>query len=112
MTAERYVVDSNVLITAALRPAGVPRATVHAIRDADGVLLFSDETFGELQTRFRRSRFDRYVSREARDVFLAQLQAVSEWVSIVNAKLGCRDLKDDKVAGDGPAGSRGLPRHR
>lgn len=97
MTAERFVVDTNVLISAALMPAGVPRAVLDAIREADGVLLFSDETFGELQTRFGRSKFDRYVGREARGVFLAQLQAVSEWVSIVNAKLGCRDPEDDKL---------------
>ncbi len=97
MTAERFVVDTNVLISAALMPAGVPRAVLDAIREADGVLLFSDETFGELQTRFGRSKFDRYVGREARGVFLAQIQAVSEWVSIVNAKLGCRDPEDDKL---------------
>ena len=98
MTAERFVVDTNVLISAALRPASVPRAVVQAIRYADGILLFSDETFGELHTRFRRSRFDRHVSREAREAFLAQLQAVSEWVSIVNTKLGCRDPEDDRVS--------------
>ena len=30
-------------------------------------------------------------------VFLAQLMAVSERVSIVGAKLGCRDPDDDKI---------------
>ena len=104
MTAERFVVDTNVPISAALKPAGVPRAVVHAIRDADGILLVSDETFGELHTRFQRPRFDPYVSREAREVFLAQLQAVSEWVSIVDAKLGCRDPDDDKLLETAPPG--------
>ena len=96
MTGERFVVDTNVLISAALKPSGAPRAVVDTIRDANGVLLFSDETFDELQLKFRLSKFDRYVGRDARALFLAQLEAVSEWVSIVGAKLGCRDAADDK----------------
>ena len=97
MTVERFVLDTNVLIGAALTPVGRPRMVVDAIRDAHGVLLFSEETFGELRTRFHRSKFDRYVSRDARWLFLAQLEAVSEWVSIVGAKLGCRDPGDDML---------------
>ena len=97
MTGERFVIDTNVLISAALSPSGVPRAVVDTIRDANGILLFSDETFGELEVRFRLPKFDRYVGRDARTVFLAQLEAVSEWVSIVGARLGCRDPADDKL---------------
>ena len=97
MTVERFVLDTNVLISAALTPAGRPRKVVDSIRDARGALLFSEETFGGLRTKFHRSRFDRYVSRDARWLFLAQLEAVSEWVSIVGAKLGCRDPADDML---------------
>lgn len=97
MTAERLVLDTNVLISAALKPSGPPRAVMDALRAADGVLLFSDETFDELRTRFLRSKFDRYASRERRALFLAQLEPVSEWVSIVGARLGCRDPEDDKL---------------
>ena len=97
MIAERFVVDTNVLISAALRPSGVPRAVVDTIGHANGILLFSDETFHELETRFRLPKFDAYVGQDARSVFLAQLEAVSEWVSIVGARLGCRDPGDDKL---------------
>ena len=62
-----------------------------------GVLLFSDETFEELRSCLWRPKFDTYVSREGRALFLAQLEAVSEWVSITGAKLGCRDPEDDKI---------------
>ena len=96
MKAERIVVDSNVLIGAALNPQGRPREVMSAIRSANGVLLLSAETFFELRSRFLRSKFDAYVSRKARLLFLAQLEAVSEWLSIVSAKLGCRDRDDDK----------------
>ncbi len=70
---------------------------MEAIRTASGSLLFSDETYEELRTRIQRPKFDRYVSREARAVYVAQLEAVAEWVSIVGATLGCRDPEDDKL---------------
>ena len=44
MKADRVVADTNVLISAALLPDGRPRAVVDAVRLANGVLLFSDET--------------------------------------------------------------------
>ena len=97
MKAERVVLDTNVLISAVLRLDGPPRTVVDAVRSANGVLLFSDETFEELRSRFHRPKFDRYVGREVRAVYLAQLEAVSEWVSIAGAKLGCRDPDDDKL---------------
>ena len=97
MRADRVVLDANVLISAALSPNGTPRAVVEAVRSAGGVLLFSRETFDELRTRFLRPKFDNYVSREGRTVYLAQLQTISEWVSISGATLECRDPEDDKL---------------
>ena len=58
MKAERVVLDTNVLISAALRPDGPPRTVVDAVRSENGVLLFSDETFEELRSRFYRPKFD------------------------------------------------------
>ena len=97
MKAERVVLDTNVLISAALRRDGHPRAVVDVVREERGVLLFSDETFDELRTRLLLAKFDRYVDRKGRAVYLAQLEAVAEWVAIAGAKLGCRDPDDDKL---------------
>ena len=97
MKAERVVLDTNVLISAALRLEGPPRAVVDVVRAENGVLLFSDETFDELRSRLQLPKFDDYVDREGRAVYLAQLEAVAEWVSIAGAKLGCRDPDDDKL---------------
>ena len=97
MKAERVVLDTNVLISAALCRDGRPRAVIDVVRKERGVLLFSDETFDELQTRLLLAKFDRYVDREGRAVYLAQLEAVSEWVPIAGAKLGCRDPDDDML---------------
>lgn len=97
MTGERFVVDTNVLISASLTPSGPPRMVVDQIGARDGTLLFCDETFAELKLRLCLSRFDPYVGREVRLVFLAQIEDVAEWVSISGAKLGCRDPDDDKM---------------
>ena len=107
MRAERLVVDTNVLISAALRPQGQPRRVLEAVRATNGAFLFCDETFYELRSRLGRSKFGAYVSRNTRAVFLAQLTMVAEWVSIAGSKLGCRDPDDDKVLETALAGGAG-----
>ena len=97
MKVERVVIDTNVLISALLQPAGSPRAVVDNVKTVNGALIFSDETFDELATRLYRPKFDGYVSRKNRSVYLTQLETVSEWVSITGAWLGCRDRDDDKA---------------
>ena len=95
--ADRLVAHTNVLISAALRANTPPRQTLDVVRTAGGVLLFSDETFTEVHDRLAKPKFDRYVTRENRAAFLGHLVAVSEWVSISQAKLGCREPDDDKL---------------
>lgn len=97
MADERVVLDTNILISAALRPSGSPREVVDAIRSQNGVLLFSDETFNELRTCIHRPKFDRYVGEIGRWIYLAQLEEVSEWVPITGSRMGCRDPDDDKL---------------
>jgi uncharacterized protein len=91
----RAVIDTNVLISAVIFPNSVPR---QAVRKAlhHGILLFSDSTLNELRTVLLRSKIDRYVTREERAVFLAQLESVAEIVPTVQIVRECRDPKDDK----------------
>jgi len=91
----RAVIDTNVLISAVIFPNSVPR---QAVRKAlhHGILLFSDSTLNELRTVLLRSKIDRYVTREERAVFLAQLESVAEIVPNVQIVRECRDPKDDK----------------
>lgn len=96
MRVDRVVLDSNVLISAALNSRGAPRAVISAVESFEGVLLFSRETFLELDARIMRPKFDSYVSRQDRILYLAQLEIISKWVSITGASLGCRDRDDDK----------------
>ena len=97
MKADRIVLDTNVLISAALTRTGPPRRVVDLVRADNGVLLLSDETFAELCHRILGSKCDRYVGRESQATFVALLAAVAEWVPIAGARLGCRDPTDDKI---------------
>jgi putative PIN family toxin of toxin-antitoxin system len=91
----RAVIDTNVLVSAVIFPSSVPR---QAVRKAlhHGIPLFSDSTLNELKTVLFRSKIDRYVTREERAVFLAQLESVAEMVPTVQIVRECRDPKDDK----------------
>jgi putative PIN family toxin of toxin-antitoxin system len=96
MKVDRFVVDSNVLISAALRSTSTPSKLLYALRRASSVLIFSKETKDELQSRLMKSKFDPYVSASIRLRYLAKLDAVSEYVYIANRPMGCRGFKDDK----------------
>ena len=96
MTIERRVViDTSVLISAALQKHGKPRqAIVHAA--LHGVLLASSPTFDELESRLRRSKFDPYVSLEEREEFLDWISSLLTFIPITETITACRDPKDDK----------------
>ncbi len=97
MTVDRLVLDSNVLISAAMSPAGAPARLFDRLREQRVILLFSDPTLTEIRSRLLRPRFDRYVSHASRVRFLAELDAVCEQVGITGAIMGCRDRDDDKI---------------
>ncbi len=92
--SERVVLDTNVLISAALIATGKPFSVLSTVLDS-GVLLFSNETFEEVATRLSRAKFDRYVSVALRERFLVDLGAVAEWTTITGALRVCRDPNDD-----------------
>lgn len=97
MSVERFVVDTNVLIGAALLGGSVPAQWLkHVLRH--GRLVFSDTTFAELETRLWRPKFDRYVTTEDRKSLLRDLQASAEWVRATAAHDDplCRDPDDQK----------------
>jgi hypothetical protein len=96
MIVKRVVVDTNVLISAALLSTSTPTKLLDALKESRAILLFSTETQKELQTRIMKKKFDQYVSLAKRQRFLAQLDAVTEYIPIVNRPMGCRDKDDDK----------------
>jgi putative PIN family toxin of toxin-antitoxin system len=91
----RCVVDTHVIVSASVFALSVPRQAVEKVLRSS-TLLFSDFTMEELQNVLFRSKFDRYVSREERALFLAHLSAAAEFVSLIQLVRECRDPKDDQ----------------
>jgi putative PIN family toxin of toxin-antitoxin system len=90
----RWVLDTNVLISRLLTPRGVAASAVDRAMSM-GVLLVSDVTLQELTQVLMRPRFDRYISQESRQRFLALLAGVARSVHITRHFQACRDPKDD-----------------
>ena len=94
MKIERVVIDTNVLISAALLEDSVSaRARNHAVRY--GQLLATEETFAELVGRLLEPKFDRYVSRAVRESLLQRLHPIVEMVPVIQVVRACRDPRDD-----------------
>jgi uncharacterized protein len=91
----RCVIDTNVIVSASVLAVSVPRRAVEKTL-REGILLLSDFTMDELRDVLFRSKFDRYVSREERALFLAHLAVAAEFVPIIQLVRECRDPDDDK----------------
>jgi len=105
MSDRYYVVDTNTLISAALFEASIPGKALQRCL-ASGTLLQSLDTLQELSEVLARPRFDRYVSPEEREEFLAALVNRAELIHVREQISVCRDPKDDKflaLAVDGRA---------
>ena len=94
MTNPEWVIDTNVLISAALTERGAPARLVQLVLE-HGMLVFSQPTFAELKTRLYRPKFDRYISLELREAVLHDLSAAARWVEIGEPARYCRDRSDD-----------------
>jgi putative PIN family toxin of toxin-antitoxin system len=90
-----YVFDNNVMVSAVLFEHSVPGQAVYAALD-HGKVLASQATFSELTEVLGRKKFDRYVTREDREQFLAMLVREAVVVEISEEIRACRDPKDDK----------------
>ena len=95
MNKLQFVIDTNVLVSSILIKKSSSDAALKKARSL-GNLLFSEETFQELQTVLNRSKFDRYVSLQVRSEFIFRLRLASELVEILERVDLCRDEKDNK----------------
>jgi putative PIN family toxin of toxin-antitoxin system len=91
----RAVLDTNVLVSAALLPTSVPAHALLAVYRS-GQLLASDATLTELHEVLSRSRFERRASFERRMEFVAEVMLLGDDVEIVTRVTACRDPDDDK----------------
>ena len=94
MKNNRFVVDTNVLISALLFKQSIP---FQAVKIAEkGVILYSGAMLNELNRVLNRRKFDKYLTLEERQKFLIKFIASSQSVEIIETISACRDAKDNK----------------
>jgi putative PIN family toxin of toxin-antitoxin system len=94
-TSKHFVIDTNVHISFLLFPQSVPgQAVTKALKT--GVLLRSENTLSELARILERPKFDRYLTRYERMVFLDRFIQDTVHVNVQPAIRASRDVKDNK----------------
>ena len=94
MTANHYVIDTSILMSAAISGQSKPRQVLDHIASR-GRLLFCEQTMFEITSRFYREKFDRWLTSNERKQFLEILVKATRWVSITGTLRACRDPNDD-----------------
>jgi uncharacterized protein len=91
----RFVLDSNVIVSAILFARSKPRQVLDWAQDT-GVVLMSESVFLELTDVLLRAKFDRYIARAKRLAFLETLAETVQFTEISEPVRACRDVKDDQ----------------
>jgi uncharacterized protein len=93
--ARRIVIDTGVLISAAIRPASVPAlAFEKALLHFD--VCVSDETFAELEAVLLRRKFNAYATLAQRKDFLSGYAQHVMHIDVKEKVTECADPKDNK----------------
>jgi uncharacterized protein len=91
----RCVFDTNVLVSALLKPESKPRKSLE-LAVGRGKVLLSFATLAELNEVLTRQWLRQFVSEEIVRSFLAGLTLDAELVDVDTRIVACRDAKDDK----------------
>jgi uncharacterized protein len=93
--ARRVVIDTGVLVSAAIRPESVPAlAFERALLQFD--VCASDETLAELETVLMRPKFERYAPAPLRRAFIDGFREQVMLVTVTLSVTDCADPKDNK----------------
>jgi uncharacterized protein len=96
MKAERVVLDTSILISAALSGTGKPAMALDAVLRS-AVLIVAAETFHELTRKLLEPKFDKYMRGNSRADLLTKIAAGAEWTEIGVRVAVCRDPNDDMI---------------
>lgn len=91
----RVVIDTGVLVSAAIRPESVPALALEKALLHFEVCV-SDETWVELESVLLRSKFDRYTAPDLRQAFVEGLRRHVTMVIVTQVVTDCPDPKDNK----------------
>jgi putative PIN family toxin of toxin-antitoxin system len=96
MTNNRFVLDTNVFVSAALFPGSKPDTVVREVLRT-GELLASLKTLEELREVLNRKKFERYINRDDKEDFLRDVVDRSTIIE-PNSRISiCRDPKDNQI---------------
>lgn len=95
IAVERFVCDTNVLVSAALRRHSIPRQALDLALQR-GKVLVSDLTLRELREVLFRPKFDKYIAEQTRLHFLTTFLNHVAVVDIIEHITTCRDPHDNK----------------
>lgn len=91
----RIVIDTGVLVSAAIRPASVPALALEkAFLQFD--VCASHETLAELEAVLMRPKFDGYLASETRAEFIAGFRRHVLMVEVASIVTDCSDPADNK----------------
>jgi putative PIN family toxin of toxin-antitoxin system len=93
----RVVIDTNVIISAAIRKYSPPYEAISIVITNKGILLFSNETFFELKEVMSRPKIARYISPERREDILDRYQEYGIFVEPETHIPFPEDPKDEKI---------------
>jgi putative PIN family toxin of toxin-antitoxin system len=96
MTNNRFVLDTNVFVSAALFPGSKPDTVVRKVLRT-GELLASLKTLEELREVLNRKKFERYINRDDKEDFLRDVVDRSTIIEPTSRISICRDPKDNQI---------------
>ena len=96
MTRARVVIDTNVLVSAVLTPGSVPGLAYSKALDS-AELVFNRDMLLELTQVLYRPKFDRYLQRRTRELYLKQFVEAGKVVVTRIPVVACRDARDNHI---------------
>jgi putative PIN family toxin of toxin-antitoxin system len=91
----KYVLDTNVIISALLFKNSQPRQVLDKARKS-GIVLMSQEIWTEIQEVLARPKFDKYITYGEKKFFLIELVNTVNFIEVNEKITVCRDAKDNK----------------
>jgi putative PIN family toxin of toxin-antitoxin system len=92
---DRFVIDTNVMVRAVLIGTSLASEAFQKARQR-GEILLSLTVAEEINDVLGRKKFDRYITRDDRERFLAALIQTAKFIEITEQIVACRDPGDNK----------------
>ncbi len=91
----KFVLDTNVIISALLFKDSTPRQVLDKGRKS-GIILMSEEIWTEIEEVLERPKFNKYITSTEKQLFLMELANTVNFIKIKEKIIVCRDEKDNK----------------